>query len=264
MMMSRGKLRPSGSGFAADAPPRPDIIGRRYVIIRHASAFHTSTISIAFFYIHCLQFSHKNYPWRLHVSSHCAQTFLTSACLPAPAPCPEPQCYGGTSLYSIEFHTRALHDRLREMAMKSLLCSEFALGNPSSAKRESVFLLQRKSGTKCCRRIVGTLAIAGAAYGLSRYIDIRFEIQQAEENKNKITRPNDSKPDTEDGAETGQDVDDEDDYEVLLFLPTGLSRPKPRTLYRGSDPEWQEFKRLATDAPRVQRIRSKIYSLLLC
>jgi hypothetical protein len=51
------------------------------------------------------------------------------------------------------------------------------------------------------------------------------------------------------------DDDDEDYDDAILFLPTGFSRPKPRTFYKGSDPEWQEFRKVATDRPRVEKIR---------
>lgn len=61
------------------------------------------------------------------------------------------------------------------------------------------------------------------------------------------------------GWETAQDLNDDEDEEeyddVLLFLPTGLSRPRPKTFYKGSDPEWQEFKRIAADQARAEKIR---------
>jgi hypothetical protein len=63
------------------------------------------------------------------------------------------------------------------------------------------------------------------------------------------------------GAVKGEDSEDEDDEEddyddALIFLPTGFSRPRPQTYYKGSDPEWQEFKKVATDRPRVVKIQS--------
>jgi hypothetical protein len=59
-------------------------------------------------------------------------------------------------------------------------------------------------------------------------------------------------------ADTGVDEEEDDDEEedVLLFLPTGFSRPRPRTFYKGSDPEWKEFSKVASDRPRVEKIRS--------
>lgn len=61
----------------------------------------------------------------------------------------------------------------------------------------------------------------------------------------------------ESSEEVEEDDEEEEEYDdALIFLPTGFSRPKPRTFYRGSDPEWQEFRKLATDRPRMEKIRS--------
>lgn len=71
----------------------------------------------------------------------------------------------------------------------------------------------------------------------------------------------DKATDDEQGAiNEGDDEDDEDqDYDdALLFLPTGFSRPRPQVLYKGSDPEWQEFKKLATDQPRCLKIQGTL------
>jgi hypothetical protein len=57
--------------------------------------------------------------------------------------------------------------------------------------------------------------------------------------------------------------EDEEDYDdALLFLPTGLSRPRPKTFWKGSDPEWEEFKKLSGDRPRIEKIRSMCSRIL--
>lgn len=56
--------------------------------------------------------------------------------------------------------------------------------------------------------------------------------------------------------------DEEDGDDALLFFPTGFSRAKPQTYYKGSDPEWQEFIRIAPDKERTQRIRMELVSLI--
>ncbi|KAF2442161.1 hypothetical protein P171DRAFT_417105 [Karstenula rhodostoma CBS 690.94] len=63
--------------------------------------------------------------------------------------------------------------------------------------------------------------------------------------------------DEEEGEWEEQDDEEEED-EGLIFLPTGFSRPRPRSYYRGSDPEWQTFVRLAQDRPRVDKIRGEL------
>jgi hypothetical protein len=52
-----------------------------------------------------------------------------------------------------------------------------------------------------------------------------------------------------------EEEEEEEEMESLLFFPTGLSRPKPKTFYKGSDPEWQAFKRLGQDPERQTRIK---------
>jgi hypothetical protein len=117
------------------------------------------------------------------------------------------------------------------------------------------------------RRLVGAVAVTAAFYGVTRYISIEVDEEEEEEDKKqRSTRPG-TQIGNEDGAEEADehdveeednedDEDDEDYDDALLFLPTGFSRPKPKTFYRGSDPEWQEYRKVATDRPRVEKIRS--------
>jgi hypothetical protein len=69
-------------------------------------------------------------------------------------------------------------------------------------------------------------------------------------------------------AQGVQVVDDDDDdekeeeAETILFLPTGFSRAKPRQFYKGSDPEWQEFVRIAPDRQRIERIRGELVGMI--
>ncbi|KAF2730050.1 hypothetical protein EJ04DRAFT_515500 [Polyplosphaeria fusca] len=65
-----------------------------------------------------------------------------------------------------------------------------------------------------------------------------------------------------DDEEEGEDGEDEDDDEALLFLPTGFSRAKPQYFYKGSDPEWQEFVRIAPDRKRIEQIRGKLVAMV--
>jgi hypothetical protein len=91
---------------------------------------------------------------------------------------------------------------------------------------------------------------------------MEVEVEVVEAGKRKSSRSANSISNEDETGEEGEEVEDEeyedeDDYDdAILFLPTGFSRPKPKTLYRGSDPEWQEFKKVASDRPRVEKIRS--------
>ncbi|KAJ9648596.1 hypothetical protein H2201_000927 [Coniosporium apollinis] len=55
-----------------------------------------------------------------------------------------------------------------------------------------------------------------------------------------------------DEDEEDDDYEDEDEEydEDSLFIPLTWARQKPRTFYKGSDPEWQEFRRFAQDPKR--------------
>lgn len=128
------------------------------------------------------------------------------------------------------------------------------------------------------QRLVGAVAIATAIYGLGHYLGIQVEIQEEEVKdkkpgrwKKQIRREDgtlgevDDQEANEDETEEGHDDegDDEEEYDdAILFIPTGLSRPKPPTYYKGSDPEWQEFKRISQDRARVEKIRQDLVNIV--
>ncbi|KAF4311057.1 hypothetical protein GTA08_BOTSDO13236 [Botryosphaeria dothidea] len=69
----------------------------------------------------------------------------------------------------------------------------------------------------------------------------------------------------EEEAEEGDedDWDEDEEYEDDgLFIPLGWTKPVPRSFYRGSDPEWQEFRKVASDSKRHEQIRQKLVSLV--
>ncbi|KAF2869524.1 hypothetical protein BDV95DRAFT_577595 [Massariosphaeria phaeospora] len=105
-------------------------------------------------------------------------------------------------------------------------------------------------------RLVG-LAFCVAGYSaLQRALDGE---EEAERDQNHANRP--QRRDSSGGEIKNDDEEqeqDEEDEDVLLFLPTGLSRPRPQTYYKGSDPEWQEFIRIAPDRKRMDRLRAEL------
>ncbi|KAK0650462.1 hypothetical protein DIS24_g6724 [Lasiodiplodia hormozganensis] len=62
--------------------------------------------------------------------------------------------------------------------------------------------------------------------------------------------------------EEGDWEEDEEWEDDALFIPLGWAKPVPRRFYRGSDPEWQEFKKVAADQKRHEQIRHKLVSLV--
>lgn len=112
-------------------------------------------------------------------------------------------------------------------------------------------------------RLVGGFAIVIATYCVGRALGLEVEVSEIKEGDNRSVRNNGHSKDAEGWQIAGEEQDEEDDDDdVLLFLPTGLSRPKPKTFYRGSDPEWQEFRKIATDRPRAERIRAELTKLV--
>lgn len=115
-------------------------------------------------------------------------------------------------------------------------------------------------------RLVGTLIVTLAFHGLIRYLEVEVDVQVVSEaeRKSRPGGPNDEKA----WPQVGQEVHDGDEEEAeevdnaLLFLPTGLPRPAPKTFYKGSDPEWQEFKRIAADKGRAEKIRVELVAMV--
>ncbi len=69
-----------------------------------------------------------------------------------------------------------------------------------------------------------------------------------------VERNND--PDREDDEEDEEFEGDED----ALFIPFSWPKQQPRTFYKGSDPEWQEFIRLSKDPQRHKDIQRRLVS----
>jgi len=97
-------------------------------------------------------------------------------------------------------------------------------------------------------RLVGAVAVGAAIYGISRYISISVEVEEV----------NDGGWTTVGREADDEDEDDDEEYDPILFIPTGFSRLKPKRFWKGSDPEWQQFKKLATDRPRIDKIRGEL------
>jgi hypothetical protein len=50
--------------------------------------------------------------------------------------------------------------------------------------------------------------------------------------------------------------------ESSTFIPLTWSTKLPRTWYRGSDPEWQEFIKIAKDAPRHKKVQDQLVQIV--
>lgn len=66
-----------------------------------------------------------------------------------------------------------------------------------------------------------------------------------------------------DGAEVAREGEDEEEFEGeedATFIPFSWPKEEERTFYRGSDPEWQEFLKLAKDQKRHREIHCEFRS----
>lgn len=113
------------------------------------------------------------------------------------------------------------------------------------------------------QRLVGAVAITAATYGLGQYLGLEVEIEEEDERepkpgrwKKQVRREDGSLEEVDDEEANEEEDEDEDEYDdEILFLPTGFSRLKPKTFYKGSDPEWGEFRKIVQDQKRIEQIR---------
>jgi hypothetical protein len=126
--------------------------------------------------------------------------------------------------------------------------------------------------TRAYSRFIGAGLAFGGTYAAWRWLTEEIEVEiQAEEAEREAKRQAKRirwRKVGEDGEIEGPDDDDEeeddeeDEETGIIFFPTGLSRPKKKELYRGSDPEWQEFIRIAPDRKRTDRIRGELIAIV--
>jgi hypothetical protein len=116
---------------------------------------------------------------------------------------------------------------------------------------------------------VGSAVVAVGFWKLLDWLDEEVEVEQEPQQRRRVPRL--PVPDQDNGGREIKDEeedeweeqdDDEEEDDGLIFFPTGFSRPRPRTFYRGSDPEWQTFTRLAPNRQRIDKIRGELVSLV--
>ncbi|CZT19429.1 uncharacterized protein RCC_05280 [Ramularia collo-cygni] len=83
---------------------------------------------------------------------------------------------------------------------------------------------------------------------MSQYVTIDVEVQDADRDKEE----------KKDGGAKGVLSDEDDDDEEYTFIPLTWGKKLPREFYRGSDPEWQEFVKVAKDKPRHKKIQDAL------
>ncbi|TKX23673.1 hypothetical protein C1H76_4188 [Elsinoe australis] len=64
------------------------------------------------------------------------------------------------------------------------------------------------------------------------------------------------------GVAQEEDVEEFEGDEDALFIPLMPARKLPREYYKGTDPEWQEFKKIAPDKEKVQKIYKELTNII--
>ena len=110
--------------------------------------------------------------------------------------------------------------------------------------------------TLLCRRVAsfGIYSSCAAAYIYYLIPEIEIEEEASE---------GDLEEENEQSANDDEDFDDTEPDEDSIFIPLGFAKRKERSFYRGSDPEWQEFIKLANDHERHKRVQQDLVGLIM-
>jgi hypothetical protein len=95
-----------------------------------------------------------------------------------------------------------------------------------------------------------------------RYMDVEIEFIDDEELEQEQETAQRAEGEEEEDAEEEEDgppfyADDEN-----TFIPLTWSKKMPRTYYRGSDPEWQEFIKIAKDKGRHRKVQDELVQIV--
>ena len=112
----------------------------------------------------------------------------------------------------------------------------------TSASRLALSICWIVADTCSSRRVLAGAIYTGAAFTWIHFVlGPTIEIVDEEEE--------------DEGEQEGDWEEDEEWEDDALFIPLGWATPAPRKFYKGSDPEWQEFRKIAADPKRHDRIR---------
>lgn len=99
-------------------------------------------------------------------------------------------------------------------------------------------------------------------------IEIEEEVEEVVHHSGHIAnyREGDAREQPEKESEGAEGEDEqEEEFEIdedAFFIPLTMAKKLPKEYYKGSDPEWQEFKKVAPDHPRVQKIFNELTTIV--
>lgn len=150
----------------------------------------------------------------------------------------------------------------RAPRLQSILCAQISrqafrpISRWSKAADENVREVRVISPGLTSRRLATFALYTGCISGFVWWLIDAGEIEVEEVPVDEQGKP------VRRGQEAGTDEDEFEDSEAY-FIPMTWATKLPREFYKGSDAEWQEFRKMATDNERQKRIYGRYDSGLL-
>ncbi|KAF2151270.1 hypothetical protein K461DRAFT_295340 [Myriangium duriaei CBS 260.36] len=91
---------------------------------------------------------------------------------------------------------------------------------------------------------------------LTSFVVVEVEIEEIPHQPEQKIKQGSGENDEEQGEE-GEEGEEEEEFEGeedAIFIPLTLAKKLPKEYYKGSDPEWQEFRKIAPDGKRLEKI----------
>lgn len=109
-----------------------------------------------------------------------------------------------------------------------------------------------------------TAVYCGGVYMFYIYTSERVSIEVVTEEVGDSAEASDQEHDKVAQRDAAEEGDDGPFYveEDSTFIPMTWAKALPRTFYKGSDPEWQEFLKVARDKPRHKKIQDELVQVV--
>jgi hypothetical protein len=124
---------------------------------------------------------------------------------------------------------------------------------------QNVKAVRFRSPVFSLKRTITLALYIAAPYGFWRYLNREIDIQIEE------IEPGSQSHQIEAQWEVQEEEGEEDEFvdEDSTFIPMTWATKLPRTFYKGTDPEWQEFVKVAKDKPRHKKLQNELVALVL-
>ena len=124
----------------------------------------------------------------------------------------------------------------------------------------------KKPGLFTMRRLATVGIYVGVTYGylrfMWRHMDIEIEFLDEEEVEQEQEATQNAEGEEDEEAEEEEDGPPFYADEENTFIPLTWSKKLPRSYYRGSDPEWQEFIKVAKDKSRHKKVQDELVQIV--